>query len=147
MRDEIMSAISSHETQLVDLYGGRDLPRSFEQHDVEAMRWAEAVVLTYPTYWSSFPAPLSAWIEDGLDLELWRGVHRVVAVTTHGSSRLVNMLSGGIDRKIVRRGLPRLMAPGAYGRFVALYSMDAIGDDERRRFLASLPLSLGEALG
>jgi hypothetical protein len=39
------------------------------------------------------------------------------------------------------------MAPGAHGRFVALYSMDAIGDDERRRFLASLPLSLGEALG
>jgi hypothetical protein len=87
-----------------------------------------------------------AWVEDGLDRELWRGIHRVVAVATHGSSRLVNMLSGGIDRRIVRRGLPRLMAPGAYGRFIALYSMDTIDDDQRRKFLASLPLTLGGAL-
>ena len=146
VRDEIISSISPHEARLVDLYGGRDLPRPFGQHDVGALQWAEAVVLTYPTFWSSFPAPLMAWVEDGLDRELWRGIHRVVAVATHGSSRLVNMLSGGIDRRIVRRGLPRLMAPGAYGRFIALYSMDTIDDDQRRKFLASLPLTLGGAL-
>jgi NAD(P)H dehydrogenase (quinone) len=146
VRDTCATALEGHEVRSVDLYDGRDLPRSFSDGDASALEWARAVVLVYPTWWGSFPAPLGDWIESGLEREAWRNVSRVVAVTTHGSSRMVNVLSGGIGERVVRRGLPGRMAPEAYGRFVALYSMDTIDDDARAAFLKRLPGELEKSL-
>ena len=144
VRDCCVAALGNIRT--VDLYDGRDLPRRFSDDDAADLGWADAVVLVYPTWWGSFPAPLGDWIETSLERGAWRHLSRVVAVTTHGSSRMVNMLTGGIGERIVRRGLPRQMAPGAYGRFVALYSMDTIDDDHRAAFLRSLPALLDKSL-
>lgn len=141
-----MSALDQHEVRPVDLYDGTDLPRSFTDDDVGLLSWARAVLLIYPTWWGTLPAPLMGWIEHGLDREAWAGLDRVVAVTTHGSSRFVNRLSGGTGRRIVMRGLPLQMALGASGRFIALYSMDTIDDYARHRFLQSLPDQLNQAL-
>lgn len=146
VRDAVESALDRHEVRRVDLYDGADLPRSFADDDFELLSWARAVVLIYPTWWGTLPAPLMGWIEDGLEREAWAGLERVVAVTTHGSSRFVNRLSGGTGRRIVMRGLPLQMALGASGRFIALYSMDTIDDDARQRFLDSLPDQLNQAL-
>jgi putative NADPH-quinone reductase len=146
LRDVAVSSIANDRVHHVDLYSGQDLPRCFTEADAADLRWADAVVLVYPTWWSSLPAPLMAWIEEGLERDAWRHLHRVVAVTTHGSSRLVNMVTGGIGQRIVRRGLPQLMAPGSFGRFIALYSMDRIDDEKRREFAATLPSLLASAL-
>ena len=146
LRDTVLDALAAHETRLVDLYSGADLPRSFDHDDSDSLAWAEAIVLVYPTWWSSLPAPLMGWVEEGLDRDLWRHLSRVVAVTTHGSSRMVNWVTGGIGRRIVQRGLPKMMAEGSFGRFIALYSMDTIGDTEREQFCASLPETLASAL-
>lgn len=56
LRDQVLSVID--EVRLVDLYGGHDLPRGFLTEDADDLVWAEAVVLVYPTWWSSLPAPL-----------------------------------------------------------------------------------------
>lgn len=146
MRDTAAAALSDEEVRLVDLYSGADLPRDFADTDGDDVLWAEAVVLVYPTWWASLPAPLMGWIEEGLERDLWRHVTRVVAITSHGSSRLVNLVTGGVGRRIVRRGLPQMMAPDGFGRFIGLYSMDTIGDEERRKFLDSLPGALHKAL-
>lgn len=146
LRDATVAALESHETQVTDLYAGHNLPRAFADEDMDALQWANTIVLVYPTWWASLPAPLMGWIEAGLDRDGWRHLTRVVAVTTHGSSRLVNLATGGVGRRIVRRGLPRLMAPDAYGRFIPLYGMDTIDDDARRDFLKSLPAALIRAL-
>jgi putative NADPH-quinone reductase len=146
VRDAAVVALAAHEVQLADLYEGHDLPRDFEDADAESLAWAEAVVLVYPTWWSSLPAPLMAWVEAGLERDAWRHLRRVVAITTHGSSLLVNTITGGIGRRIIRRGLPHLMAEGAFGRFLAIYGMDQITDDDRTRFLESLSRTLPQAL-
>lgn len=143
---DVTVTVVSPDVRLVDLYDGRDLPRGFDPADEAALAWAEAVVLVYPTWWSSLPAPLMGWVEDGLDRQAWQHLSRVVAVTTHGSSRLLNAVTGGSGRRIIRRGLPRLMAPGASGRFIALYGMDTIDDAARHAFLAALPSELTLAL-
>lgn len=146
VRDTALEALTAHETRLVDLYAGADLPRSFDDDDSEVLTWAEAVVLVYPTWWSSLPAPLMGWVEEGLDRDLWRHLSRVVAITTHGSSRLVNWVTGGIGRRVVQQGLPKMMGPESFGRVIALYSMDTIDDAEREQFCASLPETLTNAL-
>ena len=146
VRDACAAALERHELQSIDLYEGRDLPRPFADEDGVALERAEAVVLVYPTWWGSFPAPLGEWIECALERDAWRTVSRVVAVTTHGSSRMVNLLTGGIGERIIRRGLPRRMAEGAFGRCLALYSMDAIDHPARAAFLEELPRELEKAL-
>ncbi len=144
LRDQVMSAVD--EVRLVDLYAGHDLPRGFLGEDAYDLAWAEAVVLVYPTWWSSLPAPLMEWIETGLDRDLWRHLVRVVAVTTHGSSRVVNIATGQIGRRIVRRGLPAYMASKSKGRFIALYKMDRIDNDRRHKFAEQLATRLPRAL-
>jgi NAD(P)H dehydrogenase (quinone) len=146
LRDAAVAALVAHETKVVDLYEGRDLPREFDDGDAKALEWANAIVLVYPTWWASLPAPLMGWVEAGLESDRWRHLTRVVAVTTHGSSGMVNMVTGGVGRRIVRRGLPRVMASDAYGRFIPLYSMDTISDTARLDFLESLPTALTHAL-
>jgi NAD(P)H dehydrogenase (quinone) len=144
LRDQVLSAVD--EVRLVDLYGGNDLPRRFLDADGDDLAWAEAVVLVYPTWWSSLPAPLMEWVEAGLERDLWRHLVRVVAVTTHGSSRLVNIATGQIGRRIVRRGLPAYMASQSKGRFIALYRMDGISQVRRRKFAEHLVTRLPRAL-
>ena len=46
---------------------------------------------------------LMGGVEDGLDRQAWQHLSRVVAVTTHGSSRLLNAVTGGSGRRIIRR--------------------------------------------
>lgn len=146
VRDEIVAILDPDITRTIDLYDGADLPRSFTDQDEQTLRWSRAVVLVYPTWWGTLPAPLMGWIEAGLERTAWADVERVVAVSSHGSSRFVNTFTGGTGRRIVMRGLPRQMAVGAIGHFIGLYSMDTIDDDARRQFLDTLPSQLDRAL-
>lgn len=145
LRDRTLAALA--EARLIDLYGGHDLPRPFEDLDADHLAWAEAVVLVYPTWWSSLPAPLMGWVEAGLERDMWRHLTRVVAVTTHGSSRLVNTVAGEVGKRLVRYALPAQMAPGARATFISLYRMDRIDDASRLRFAERLGRELKLALG
>ncbi|MDX1448440.1 MAG: NAD(P)H-dependent oxidoreductase [Acidimicrobiia bacterium] len=146
VRDKVQSILDADRLRAIDLYDGNELPRSFSDEDARDLAWARAVILIYPTWWGTLPAPLMGWIEEGLERSAWENLERVVAVTTHGSSRFVNRFTGGTGRRIVMRGLPRQMTFGASGRFIALYSMDQIDDTRRAKFLDSLPSELDRAL-
>lgn len=131
LRDRILERLGDG-THLVDLYDGAEDPAAFEPGHVPS--GADSLVLVYPTWWSSLPAPLMGWLETALESDSLSGIGAVVAVSTHGSSRMVAALTGGIGRRIVRRGLRPHLAPGARTSFIGLYSMDRIADDRRRRF-------------
>lgn len=146
VRDTAHSSLDPEAVTMIDLYDGGELPREFSEEDERTLTWARAVVLVYPTWWGSLPAPLMGWIEAGLERDSWANIERVVAVATHGSSRFVNRFTGGTGRRIVMRGLPRQMGVGSSGRFIALYAMDTIDDGARRQFLDSLPSQLDRAL-
>ena len=83
------------------------------------LRWAQALVLVYPTWWSGQPAMLKGWIDRvwvaGVAWELpaganvlrplLRNISRIVVVTGHGSSKLVNALEGEGGKRTVTRSL------------------------------------------
>ncbi len=113
------------------------------------LAWAEVLVLVYPTWWSGQPAMLKGWIDrvwvSGVAWDLpeganrlrpgLRGLRRIVAVTTHGSSKLVNALEGEAGKRTVTRGLRLMCHPRTRTTWLAFYGTDTSTDDERRAFL------------
>ena len=70
---------------------------------VDALRWCDTLVFVYPTWWSGQPAALTGWLDrvfgNGVAWSFPPGarrpqpllgnIGRVVGVTTHGSSKLI----------------------------------------------------------
>jgi NAD(P)H dehydrogenase (quinone) len=115
----------------------------------ERLRQAEALVLVYPTWWSGPPAILKGWFDRTWANEVafvlppgtarLRGrlhnIRRLIVVTTHGASKLVNAAEGETGKRMVGRPLRVLCHPRARLRWVALYGMDTSTPDQRVRFL------------
>jgi putative NADPH-quinone reductase len=111
---------------------------AYEPVDVDASRallaGSRLLVLVYPTWWGGQPAALKSWIDavlpdDRRDARALVGsLRRIVAVTSHGSGKLMNVLEGEPGRKLVMRGL-RLAAPWrCRSTWISLYDVD--GCDE-----------------
>ena len=114
------------------------------------LQWCEQVVLVYPTWWSGQPAMLKGWIDrvwvNEVAFELppqsnrvhagLRNVRRIVAITTHGSSKLVNALEGEAGKRTVTRTLRAVCHPLTRTSWIAMYGVDTSTDAARRAFLA-----------
>ncbi len=113
------------------------------------LRWCDTLVLVYPTWWSGQPAMLKGWIDrvwvnevawtlpegaNRLRPEL-RNVRRLVAVTTHGSSKLINMIEGESGKRTLTRSLRSMCHPLARTTWLALYGVDNASEADRRTFL------------
>ncbi|CAN5818481.1 NAD(P)H-dependent oxidoreductase [soil metagenome] len=119
------------------------------QRYADDLRWCEAIVFVYPTWWSGMPAMLKGWVDRvwarGIAWDLppgastvrgrLRNVRRLAIVTSHGSSRWVNWLEGRCGRLIITRTLRVLCHPLTVTTFLAIYAMDSNGLQDRRRFL------------
>ncbi|HEX4983733.1 MAG TPA: NAD(P)H-dependent oxidoreductase [Ilumatobacteraceae bacterium] len=123
------------------------------QRHADDLRWCETLVLVYPTWWSGQPAMLKGWIDrvwaNGVAWTmsssgragasrlrpLLRNVRRIVVVTTHGSSKLVNSLQGEGGKRVVTRALRSLCSRRCRTTWVAMYGVDRSTADDRRAFL------------
>lgn len=113
------------------------------------LRWAEAIVLVYPTWWSGQPAMLKGWIDrvwrDGIAFEhgagtrgrraLLTNVRRIAVVTTHGSSKFVNALEGESGKRIAFRAIRSTCHPRARTSWVAMYGLDRADHTRRTAWL------------
>ena len=108
-------------------------------HHADHLRWADTIIWIYPTWWSGPPAILKGWVDriwtngiaythtdKGLEPGVLRNIRRMDVVTTHGASKLVNMLEGEAGKKMIRRGLRALCHPRCQTRWLALYGVDTI---------------------
>jgi putative NADPH-quinone reductase len=139
LRDRALRALASHEVRHLDLYRTDDPPDAGE-----ALLAAEALVLVYPTWWSSVPAPLVAWLDDALSsTSRFPDLRVVAAVTSHGSGRIVNLVEGEVGRRVIRRGLPRRAHRRCRTHWISLYAIDRASDEDRRRFVAKMERRLG----
>ncbi|MEO6123054.1 MAG: NAD(P)H-dependent oxidoreductase [Ilumatobacteraceae bacterium] len=125
-------------------------------HHADDLRWCESLVLIYPTWWSGQPAMLKGWIDriwvNGVAWTLPDGanrlrpgltnVRRITAVTTHGSSKLVNALEGETGKRVVFRSLRLLCSRLTRTRWIALYAIDTCTADDRTAFLAKVTARL-----
>jgi len=113
------------------------------------LRWCEALVFVYPTWWAGPPAMLKGWLDrvwvagvayelpDGANRirPLLRNIRRLVVITSHGSSKLINSLEGEGGKRIVNRSLRVLCSKKARTRWIALYSIDTSSDTKRAAHL------------
>lgn len=116
---------------------------------VADLEWCDTLVLVYPTWWAGQPAMLKGWFDrvwvNGVAWDLHEGSDRVtpllhhirhlVAVTTHGSSKLVNALEGEGGKRVLTRSLRSMCSRRARTHWIALYGIDTCGAQERSRFL------------
>ncbi len=165
-------ADQGHEVRLTDLYAegfepelsawehtnhlsSPDLKPAIAEHAAN-LRWCETLVLVYPTWWSGQPAMLKGWIDRvwvaGVAYELPAGsngirplltnIHRIVAITTHGSSKLVNAVQGEGGKRVVTRSLRVLCNRFARTTWLALYDIDHADQQAREAFLDRVERSL-----
>lgn len=155
---------AGHEVRVCDLYADGFRPEmSAEERtthklpgvDAELqpyaddLGWAEALVLVYPTWWSGQPAMLKGWVDRlwvaGVAWELpagakrirgrLRDIRRIVAVTTHGSSKLINALEGENGKRAMTRTMRAMCSWRTRTSWCALYGVDTCDHDKRARFL------------
>lgn len=134
---------------------GAPAPAPLTPH-VERLRWAEALVLVYPTWWGGPPAILKGWFDrvlvEGVAYELppgarrveprLRHIRRLTVVTTHGSPKRVNVVQGEPGKLMVRRALRVLCHPLCRSRWVACYGMDTATPAGREAFLGRVSRAL-----
>ena len=153
--------------RLVDLYAdGFDPTLSCEErrvhkqpgiapelkHYADDLRWARVLVLVYPTWWSGQPAMLKGWIDrvwvagvawelpEGADVvrPLLRNIRRIVVITGHGSSKLVNALEGESGKRTVTRSMRAMCSRRARTTWCAMHGLDNADESARERFLAKV---------
>jgi NAD(P)H dehydrogenase (quinone) len=113
------------------------------------LKWCERLVLVYPTWWSGQPAMMKGWIDRvwvrdvAFDLPpessrvhaRLHNVRRLVAITTHGSSKFVNAVQGEGGKRMVTRTLRAVCHPLARTTWIAVYGVDTATDAQCRAFL------------
>jgi putative NADPH-quinone reductase len=157
-------ARAGHDTRLTDLYADGFTPEMSAderrthadggvdpelQHYADDLAWAEALVLVYPTWWSGQPAMLKGWIDrlwvagvawtqpDGARVPrpLLTRIRRIVVVTTHGSSKLINSLQGEAGKRTALRSIRSMCSRRTRTTWCALYAIDTCGEPKRTEYL------------
>jgi len=126
------------------------------QRYADDLAWAEALVMIYPTWWSGQPAMLKGWIDrvwvagvawemhegDQTPTPLLRKIRRIVVVTTHGSSKLMNVLEGESGKRTATRSIRAMCSRRARTTWCALYGVDTSDEAKRAAFLDRVEKSL-----
>lgn len=166
-RDRALEALrrKGHEIRVTDLYAdGFDaaLPLDEWQNHlgdpansvamagyIADLRWAESLILIYPTWWGGQPAIMKGWIDrvwiHGVAWELKPGsdritplltnIRRITAITSHGSSKTVNMVQGEPGKRVMMRSIGFACRLVTRKTWCSFYGMDRADDAARRKFL------------
>jgi len=118
---------------------------------LEHLRWAEALIFVYPTWWYSLPAMLKGWIDrvwvPHVTFELPSGLQPVRGkmhnirllggVSTYGSPWWwIRFVVGDLGQRIIMRGLKPLCHPRCRSFWLGHYRMDSSTPRTREAFLA-----------
>jgi NAD(P)H dehydrogenase (quinone) len=131
------------------------------QSYVDDLQWCDTLVLVYPTWWSGQPAMLKGWIDrvwvNGVAWSLPRGadrierrltnVRRLVAVTTHGSSKWINAIEGESGKRTLTRSLRSMCHPLARTDWIAMYGVDESSPEQRARFVERVERRISRIVG
>lgn len=158
-------AAAGHDVRVTDLYADGFVPElsAWERTNhlsppdtkpeiaeyADSLHWCESLVFVYPTWWAGQPAMLKGWIDRvwvaGVAYELPEGatrirpllhnIRRLVVITSHGSSKLVNSLEGEGGKRIVNRSLRVLCGKTARTKWLALYNIDTSSVSKRTAHL------------
>lgn len=166
-RDRVIAGLTAagHEIRINDLYADgfeSALPLEEWQNHladpstktaiagyIDDLRWAESLMLVYPTWWGGQPAMLKGWIDrvwiKGVAWDLRPGsnrinplltnIRRITAITSHGSSKAVNMVQGESGKRVMMRSIGFACRRFTRKKWCALYNIDVASDADRVKFL------------
>ncbi len=124
---------------------------------VADLRWAEALIVIYPTWYFGPPAMLKGWLErvwlPGVTFEIaaargrrprpvLRNVRRFVGITTSGSPWWWLRLSGDPGRTLWMRAMRPTFAGRCRMTWCQLYNMNHTTEVERVRFIEKVEKTL-----
>jgi putative NADPH-quinone reductase len=131
---------------------------------IEDLRWCNAIVFVFPTWWFNFPAALKGYFDrvitpgvgflfpDSSDssnnnsnsstaaggtglIGCLTNITKIGVVTTSGASWAVTQYAGRGPRHFIARGFRTLCAPGCLVTWHQLYETASRTEQERRQFL------------
>jgi putative NADPH-quinone reductase len=174
VRDATVAALQAGgaEVRLVDLYAERfdpvmptDERRSYNSQSpvdpdlkphIERLKWAEAILFVYPTWWYGLPAMLKGWfdrvwakdiafsLEDGGKITpLMTHIRKIGIVTTCGAPRWWSWIIGQPGRKTILHGIRALCAKRCRTLYLAHYLMDTSTAETRAAFLDEVRRKVG----
>lgn len=131
------------------------------QRHADDLTWCDTLVCIYPTWWSGQPAMLKGWFDRvlacGVAWELpdgsnrlvprLRNVRRIIAITTHGSAKYINMLEGEAGKRTLTRSVRAMCHPLARTHWIALYDVDRCSVAQRMEFIARVDRRLRHIVG
>jgi putative NADPH-quinone reductase len=103
---------------------------------VDRLRWAEALVLTFPVWNYGYPAILKGFFDrvflPGVSFKLANGhtwpnlqnIRKLAAVVTYGGDRWRTLLMGDPPKKVVTRAVRAVCHPLVKTRYIALHNMN-----------------------
>ena len=104
-----------------------------------ALAGDERLVLVYPTWWGGLPASLLDWVRGlVIDEVSLASVTEFVAVTTCGSTRLLNTIQGEWGKRYLERRIVARCASGTKLEWVALYKIDRQRPEDIAAFIGSV---------
>lgn len=172
LRDASVATLKARgwDVRLIDLYAEKFDPvlSAEERHNmehaptdptltphIENLRWAQAILFVYPTWWYGLPAMLKGWLDrvwwtdvaftlppSGRIVSLVSHIERVGVITTCGASWWISTLIGQPGRKTILRGVRALCARRARTMFLSLYEMDTSTQESRTAYLAKVKRKL-----
>ncbi len=119
---------------------------------IENLKWAEAILFVYPTWWYGLPAMLKGWLDRvwAMDVafrlpdegkrivSLMPHVQRIGVVTTCGAPWWWSVVIGQPGRRTILRGMRALCAWRCRTFYLAHYDMDRSTAESRAAFLDKL---------
>ena len=169
LRDVVVATLkrNGHEVRLIDLYAeGFDPVMHADERRVynelkadenpmpeqaEHLKWAQAMVFVYPTWWYGLPGMLKGWLDrvlmPGLAFHMPDAEHRLIrpgltrvtglaVFTTCGASWWLTAWVGAPGKHQLLRGVRAICAPNCRTAFAAHYLMDSSTPASRARHLA-----------
>jgi putative NADPH-quinone reductase len=164
---------AGHEVDLCDLYregfdpvlsraeriAYRDVPANAANvaAHVDRLRRADGLIVVFPSWWYGMPAILKGWFDrvwlPGVAFEFGPQAIRPllgnlrlfgVVTTTGAPAWFTRLYMGNPSRKVLMRGLARLLPARGVERFwLALYGIDTSTSERRKRFLQRVAARVG----
>lgn len=130
--------------------------------EIDDVRWCDALIFVYPTWWYGLPAILKGWLDrvllpdvaflmpDGVNRTIRPGLQHITRLgvfTTCGASWILTTFIGAPGRRTLTQGVGLLCARRKRSVFAAHYLMDSSTPDSRAQHLAEVAAKMDRLIG
>ncbi|MEC7115789.1 MAG: hypothetical protein VXW76_04395 [Actinomycetota bacterium] len=113
-----------------------------------ALRKPSALMLIYPTWWGGYPASLMQCVNEihQSQSDLLQDVRSILSITTHGSSKFINLLQGEWGRWYTKNRIAKICENSVQLKWTSLYKIDRCTNEELKNYLPKVKSDVTEFL-